>query len=128
MKLAAASYAYLTGAKLVNKAYSLGGHKDDQGNLVLENRRALSAQLDLARRSAREAASRAKAKVGFIPNPARLAFHAAAAQREGSDEEKLDALYSYWESTFWSELAANGGTTPLMPRRPVRREYFGQSA
>jgi uncharacterized protein len=109
MKLAAASYAYLTGAKLVNKAYSLSGHEDAQGNLILENRRALSAQLDLARRSAREAASRAKAKVGFIPNPARLAFHAAAAQREGNDEEKLNALYSYWESTFWSELAATGG-------------------
>lgn len=109
MRLAAASYAYLTGAKLVNKAYSLSGHNDDQGNLVLENRRALSAQLDLARVSAREAAARAKAKVGFIPNPARLAFHAAAAQREGNDEEKLDALYSYWESTFWSELAASGG-------------------
>ena len=110
MKLAAASYAYLTGAKLVNKAYSLSGHEDDQGNLILENRRALSAQLDLARLSAREAAARAKAKVGFIPNPARLAFHAAAAQREGSDEEKLEALYSYWESTFWSELAASGSS------------------
>jgi len=109
MRLAAASYAYLTGAKLVNKAYSLSGHKDDQGNLVLENRRALSAQLDLARQSAREAAARAKAKVGFIPNPARLAFHAAGAQREGTDEEKLESLYSYWESTFWSELAASGG-------------------
>jgi hypothetical protein len=108
MRLAAASYAYLTGAKLVNKAYSLSGHNDERGNLILENRRALSAQLDLARRSAREAAARAKAKAGFVPNPARLAFHTAAAQREGSDEEKLNALYSYWESTFWSELAAGG--------------------
>ena len=106
MRLAAASSAYLVGAKLVNKWYSLGGRFDDEGNLSLDNRRALSAQLDLARLTAREAAARAKTVAGFIPTPARLAYQAASANREGTDEEKLDALMSYWLATFYSELVA----------------------
>ncbi len=106
MRLAAASGAYLTGGKLVNKWYSLGGSFDKDGNVQLENRRALTAQLDLARKNAREAAARAKAAGGFVPTAARLAFQSANAQREGSDDDKLSALTAYWTSTFWSELAA----------------------
>jgi len=74
--------------------------------VVLENRRALTAQLDLARRNAREAAARAKASAGFVPAPARLAYQVGNARREGSDEEKLAALASYWQASLWSELAA----------------------
>ena len=108
MRLAAASTAYLTGAKLVNKWYSLDGHFDQQGNVHLENRRALTAQLDLARRNAREAAARAKATAGFVPSAARLAYQSGNAQREGSDDDKLNALTSFWQASFWSELAAVG--------------------
>ncbi len=107
MRLAAASYAFLDGAKLVNKWYSLGGSYDANGGVVLENRRALTAQLELARRNAREAAARAKESVGFVPTPARLAYQVAGARREGNDSEKLTALASYWQATFWSELAAS---------------------
>lgn len=107
MRLAAASYAFLDGAKLVNKWYSLGGSYDANGGVVLENRRALTAQLELARRNAREAAARAKKSVGFVPTPARLAYQVAGARREGNDSEKLTALASYWQATFWSELAAS---------------------
>ncbi|MBI4913026.1 MAG: FHA domain-containing protein [Acidobacteria bacterium] len=109
MRLAAGGSAFLTGAKLVNKWYSLGGSFNAQGEVVLENRRALSAQLDLARRTAREAAARAKASVGFVPTPARLAFQVASARREGNDDEKLAALANYWQATFWSEMATSGG-------------------
>ncbi len=105
MRLAAASSALLDGAKLVNKWYSLGGSYDANGGVVLENRRALTAQLELARRNAREAAARAKDAVGFVPTPARLAYQVAGARREGNDSEKLTALASYWQATFWSELA-----------------------
>ena len=105
MRLAAAGSAYLAGAKLVNKWYSLNGSFDKEGNVTLENRRALSAQLDLARTNAREAAARAKQKAGFVPGPTRLAYHSASAQREGNDEAKLSALADYWQSAFWSELA-----------------------
>ncbi len=109
MRLAAAGYAFLDGAKLVNKWYSLGGSYDANGGVVLENRRALTAQLELARRNAREAAARAKDSVGFVPTPARLAYQVAGAHREGNDSEKLTALASYWQATFWSELAASTG-------------------
>jgi hypothetical protein len=105
MRLAAASGAFLTGAKLVNKYYSLGGRPNRDGKFELDNRRALSAQIDLARLSAREAAARAKARVGFVPAPARVTFQSANAQREGTDDEKLKALAEYWRSTFFSELA-----------------------
>ena len=43
IRLAAAGYAFLDGAKLVNKWYSLGAGFDDRGGVVLENRRALTA-------------------------------------------------------------------------------------
>jgi pSer/pThr/pTyr-binding forkhead associated (FHA) protein len=108
MRLAAAGSAFLDGAKLVNKWYSLGGSFDARGGVVLENRRALTAQLELARRNAREAAARAKASAGFVPTPARLAYQTANARREGNDDEKLAALASYWQASFWSELAAFG--------------------
>jgi DNA-binding transcriptional MerR regulator len=108
MRLAAAGSAFLEGAKLVNKWYSLGGSFDAKGGVVLENRRALTAQLELARRNAREAAARAKVSAGFVPTAARLAYQTANARREGNDEEKLAALASYWQSSFWSELAASG--------------------
>jgi DNA-binding transcriptional MerR regulator len=106
MKLGAASESFLLGGKLVNKYYSLGGRFDKDGNFVLENRRALSGQIELARSNAREAAARAKAGAGFIPSPARLAYQMGNAEREGNDEEKLEALTAYWMSAFWSELAA----------------------
>lgn len=106
MRLGAASLSYINGAKLVNKWYALDASLDKEGKLTLGNRGALSAQLELARLTAREAAARAKASAGFIPSAARLSFQNANALREGSDEDKLNALTSYWSSTFWSELAA----------------------
>jgi uncharacterized protein len=107
LRLAAGSMAFLKGASLVNKYYSLGGETDAQGKLTLTNRKALSAQLDLGRQLAREAAAKAKKEVGYVPIAARLAYQLGVAKREGDDEEKLAALESYWESAFWSELASS---------------------
>ena len=106
LRLAAGSMAFLRGASLVNKYYSLGGVKDEQGNLTLTNRKALSAQLDLGRQLAREAAAKAKKAAGYVPVAARIAYQLGVAKREGDDDEKLQALQSFWESAFWSELAA----------------------
>lgn len=107
LRLAAGSMAFLKGASLINKYYSLGGQQDQQGTLTLTNRKALASQLDLARQLAREAAARAKRAVGFVPVAARIAYQTGIASREGNDEDKLLALESYWESAFWSELAAS---------------------
>ena len=106
LRLAAGSMAFLKGASLVNKYYSLGGQVDQAGVLTLTNKKALSAQLDLARQLAREAAAKAKKHAGFVPVAARLAYQLGVARREGSDEDKLFALEAYWESAFWSELLA----------------------
>lgn len=106
LRLAAGSMAFLRGASLVNKYYSLGGVKDEQGTLTLTNRKALSAQLDLGRQLAREAAAKAKKAAGYVPIAARIAYQLGVAKREGDDDEKLEALQSFWESAFWSELAA----------------------
>lgn len=106
LRLAAGSMAFLRGASLVNKYYSLGGVKDEQGTLTLTNRKALSAQLDLGRQLAREAAAKAKKAAGYVPVAARIAYQLGVAKREGDDDEKLQALQSFWESAFWSELAA----------------------
>lgn len=108
LRLAAASRAYLVGSKLLNKWYGLQPQVDKEtGNLQLSNRRALTAQLELAHRNALEAAARAKAQAGFIPTAARLAFQSGNSQREGNDDDKIDALGEYWTSTFWSEFAAS---------------------
>ncbi|MBL8751244.1 MAG: FHA domain-containing protein [Planctomycetes bacterium] len=109
LRLAAGSMAFLKGASLVNKYYSLGGQRDQAGDLVLTNRKALSAQLDLARQLAREAAANAKRALGFVPVATRMAYQLGVAKREGDDEEKLQALESFWESAFWSQLAAHSG-------------------
>lgn len=107
LRLAAGSMAFLKGASLVNKYYSLGGSRDAAGTLVLGNRKALSTQLDLARQLAREAAAKVKRGCGYVPVAARLAYQLGLAKREGDDEEKLAALEAFWESAFWSELAAS---------------------
>jgi hypothetical protein len=107
LRLAAGSMAFLKGASLVNKYYSLGGTTDESGTLVLSNRKALSTQLDLARLLAREAAAKSKQVAGYVPVAARLAYQLGLAKREGDDEEKLAALESLWESAFWCELAAS---------------------
>ncbi len=106
-RLAAGSLAFLKGASLVNKYYSLGGEVDADGNVTLTNRKALIAQLALGRQLAREAAAKAKRAVGFVPIAARLAYQLGVARREGDDKDKLKALEAFWESAFWSELAAN---------------------
>ena len=104
-RLAAGSYAYMTAGSLVNKYYSLRATLDQQGKLVLGNRKALTHQLDMARRTAREAAGQCKTKLGFIPAAAKYQYQLAAAMREGDDDSKLESLMSFWESTFYSRLA-----------------------
>jgi uncharacterized protein len=111
LRLAAGSMAFLKGASLVNKYYSLGGSTDAAGTLVLGNRKALSTQLDLARQLAREAAAKAKQAAGYVPVAARLAYQLGLAKREGDDEDKLMALESLWECAFWCELAASSPAT-----------------
>ncbi len=104
-QLAFGVYSYLGAAGLVNKYYSLQGSLEEDGTVKLGNRRALTYQLDLARQRSLEAAGRCKEKLGFVPAASLFNHQLGTALREGSDEDKLEALQSYWTSTLLSELA-----------------------
>ena len=104
LRLSAGAAAFIQSGGLINKYYSLGFTRNADGTAVLKERRALSSQLELAKRSALAAAGEAKKLVGFIPATARLSFEDASALREGDDEDKLEALTGYWQSAFWSRL------------------------
>lgn len=110
LRLAAGANAYFTAAGLVNKYYALGAEEAKDGEVTISNRKSLIAQLEQARVHARESATRAKEKAGFVPISARLDYQFAAAMRDGSDADKLEALEAYWTSSFWSELAAKLAT------------------
>jgi hypothetical protein len=109
LRLAAGVSAYIASAGLVNKYYSLNAQENKDGSVTIQNRKSLSAQLEQARLHARETAAMAQGIVHFIPVGAKLDYQIAGALREGSDADKLDALSHYWQSAFWSELAAKLG-------------------
>jgi len=109
LRLAAGVSAYIASAGLVNKYYSLNARENKDGSVTIQNRKSLSAQLEQARLHARETAAMAQNVVHFIPVGAKLDYQIAGALREGSDSDKLDALSHYWQSAFWSELAAKLG-------------------
>ena len=104
LRLAAGAQSYVAAGSLVNKHYALGAETHADGSFILGNRRALTYQLDLARKRARQAAGRCKERLGFIPSAARTAYQRGIAFREGTDEDKLTALEELWSSTFWSDL------------------------
>lgn len=109
IRLSAGVMAFIQSAGLINKYYSLGYQKQQDGTAVLTQRRALSSQLDLAKRAALAAAGEAKKHLGIIPATAKLSFENANALREGDDDDKLDALNDYWQSAFWSRLCVTIG-------------------
>ena len=102
---AAAVSGYMRSSSLVYKYYSLQAQRDAKGQLVVAHRKALTTHLDLARARSKEAAGRILATQGFIPEAAKAEYSLAMALRDGSDEDKLVALESFWLATFWSELA-----------------------
>ena len=105
VRLAAGAYSYITAGGLVNKWYALSAQRNPDGSITLQKRKALTYQLDLARKRARQAAGRVKAKLGFVPSAARTSYQLALAMREGNDEDKLTALEEFWQATFWCDLA-----------------------
>ena len=107
LRMAAGGDAYLTAANLINKFYSLRAERREDGTLVLNNRKALGYQLDEAARRARVAAATCKLITGLVPTAAKVSYLQARALRDASDDDKLNALQSYWASTFWSNLAVS---------------------
>lgn len=105
LAIAAAANGYMRSSSLIYKYYSLQAQRDAKGQLVVAHRKAPTTHLDLARARSKEAAGRILATQGFIPEAAKAEYSLAMALRDGSDEDKLVALESFWLATFWSELA-----------------------
>lgn len=96
--------AYLVSAGIVNKYYSLGGKFNQDGTVTLKNRKVIGVMLQRARLRALEEAGEMKARHGFIPDSVKVNFQLATALREGSDEDKLNALNAYWRAAYLCDL------------------------
>lgn len=91
-------------AGLVAKYYSLGAQLDQEGNVVsIERERALADMLDLADQRAKEAINLNGDEVPVI---AVLYYETARLQRQGSPEDQLEALQSYWSATTLAQIHA----------------------
>ena len=62
--------------------------------------------MNAARDAALAGVARVKASSGRIPVRLITSFHHAEELREGTDADKLEALTSYWHTSFAAELAA----------------------
>lgn len=106
LHLGAGSVAYLMGASLVNKHYSLGAQINEDGTFALKNKRALGSMIDRAKQRALEEAGAFQEKFGFIPDSVRMNFQLATGLREGNDVDKLEALQAYWSCAQLCEVAS----------------------
>ncbi len=103
--LAASLGAWLRGSSLVAREYSLGVIQEGGGVKGVKKDKAFSAMLELAELKAREQAALAREVTGVVPVTAQLGYLEAQARREGSPEDKLEALYCFWQSSAVSQLA-----------------------
>lgn len=102
--VASGAHAYLSSAALQNKYYALG-YKDG----AIGRRVALTAEMSAARETALAGVARVKATTGKVPSRVVTEFNFAEQLREGSDDDKIDALSAYWRASFAAELAAELG-------------------
>lgn len=102
--VASGAHAYLESAALQNKYYALG-YKDG----AIQRRVALTAEMTAAREAALAAVARVKASTGRVPARVITEFNFGEQFREGSDDDKIDALSAYWRASFAAELAAELG-------------------
>jgi len=111
--LAAGAEAYLSAAALQNKYYAL-----EYKNGVIGRRAALTAQIAAAREGALIAAASVKAATGLLPQRIVTEFNQAEELREGSDDDKIEALSAYWRASFAAELMAELTRTPATTTTP----------
>jgi len=107
VSLAASELAYYGSAELVAKHYSLGLKTDPASGRItgVAHDKAFMTMLAGAERSARASARAARIATGSIPVQAKLAYQQAQIAREGSIEDKLEALSQFWMSSAYSQTA-----------------------
>ena len=103
--LSASLGAWLRGSSLVANEYSLGVVKEGGSVKEVKRDKALMSMLELAERKAREHAAVAREVAGVVPVAARARYLEARVRREGSPEDKLTALYDFWNSSAMSQIA-----------------------
>lgn len=104
--LAGSELAYLDSAELIAKYYSLRVKTDDSGKIIaIEHDKAFVNMLAAAERSARASARAARIATGAIPVQAKLAFEVATVERDGTLDERVDALGEFWASSAMSQTA-----------------------
>ncbi|MHB8879200.1 MAG: hypothetical protein ACYC8T_36335 [Myxococcaceae bacterium] len=103
--LAASLGSYLRSASLIASEYSLGVVTVKGTITSIEREKAFASMLELAELKAREQAAVAKAVTGRVPMGAQVKYLEARVLREGDTAEKLDALYAFWQSSGFSQIA-----------------------
>ncbi len=111
LTLAGSQMAYFRSAQLIAKYYSLAITHDHANRPTVTHDKAFINMLASAERSARESARAARIATGSIPVQSKLAYQVAQLDREGSTEEKLQALEEYWASSSFSQAAVMLGAT-----------------
>lgn len=115
--LAAGAEAWLSSSALQNKYYAL----EYKGG-VIGRRPALTAQLAAARDNALIAAAAMRDATGVMPQRIVTEFTRAEELREGSDDDKIDALSAYWRASLaaglMAELTRPSAPLPVRPAMP----------
>ena len=104
-KLGSGSEAYIVSAGIVNKYYSLQAKLAQDGSVSIKNKKVIGVMLQRARQRALEEAGNLNEKQGFIPDSVKVNFQLANSLREGDDNDKLNALSSYWRAAYLCDLA-----------------------
>lgn len=106
VSLSAGELAHFHAAELIAKHASLDVRIDESRQVAQSaHDKALAHMLATAERNARASARAARIATGAIPVQAKLAYQLAIAEREGSLDDKLDALAQFWTASALSQTA-----------------------
>jgi hypothetical protein len=96
--------SFILSSELIAKHYSLQVETDDNGDIVsIPFEKSMITMLDFAEDTAVENMNSASA-AGALPVLAVIAFDGAKVSREGTADQKIDALGSYWNASMQGRL------------------------
>jgi hypothetical protein len=106
LSLAGSELAYFHSAELIAKYYSLDIQLDEARQIThIEHEKAFTNMLATAERNARASARAARIATGAIPVQAKLAYQLAAAERNGTLDDQVDALAQFWTASAFAQTA-----------------------
>lgn len=125
-RFAVGLYSYVGISTFISKYYTFsmrtpseqqqaGGKYEQPDEFKLTNRKALGRALDGARRRVLEEAGAVKELIGFVPESIKLNYDLATSSRDGSDEDRLMALRSYWRCNVLCYLTRMIAAKPASP-------------